>query len=75
MTANIRTVRRDHTVYHAVQVAASDKAAKNTSIQMLGHFNKAGVPPKQVVKEFPVTPDAVVPVGACSTFVNLGVES
>ncbi|KAL1710070.1 translation protein [Schizophyllum commune] len=63
VTANIRTVRRDHTVYHAVQVAASDKAAKNTSIQMLGHFNKAGVPPKQVVKEFPVTPDAVVPVG------------
>jgi len=30
---------------------------------MLGHFNKAGVPPKRIVKEFPVTPDAHVPVG------------
>jgi large subunit ribosomal protein L3 len=31
---------------------------------MLGHFKKAGVPPKRIVKEFPVTPDAHVPVGA-----------
>ncbi|KAH9483922.1 50S ribosomal protein L3 [Psilocybe cubensis] len=63
VTANIRTVRKDHTVYHAVQVAASDRPAKNTSLQMLGHFRKAKVPPKQIVKEFPVTPDALVPVG------------
>lgn len=31
---------------------------------MLGHFNKARVPPKRIVKEFPVTADAHVPVGA-----------
>ena len=30
---------------------------------MLGHFKKAGVGPKRVVKEFPVTKDALVPVG------------
>ncbi|KAJ3515098.1 hypothetical protein NLJ89_g1973 [Agrocybe chaxingu] len=30
---------------------------------MLGHFAKAGVPPKRIVKEFPVTPDAHIPVG------------
>jgi len=63
VTANIRTVRRDHSVYHAVQVAASDKPERTTTRQMLGHFRKAGVPPKRIVKEFPVTPDALVPVG------------
>ena len=30
---------------------------------MIGHFKKAGVPPKRIVKEFPVTKDALVPVG------------
>lgn len=63
VTANIRTTRRNHTEYHAVQVAASDRPHKTTTRQMLGHFNKAGVPPKRIVKEFPVTPDAHVPVG------------
>jgi large subunit ribosomal protein L3 len=63
VTANIRTLRQDRTEYHAVQVAASDKAAKNTTKQMAGHFKKAGVSPKRTVKEFPVTPDAHVPVG------------
>lgn len=30
---------------------------------MLGHFKKAKIPPKRFVKEFPVTPDAHVPIG------------
>jgi len=30
---------------------------------MLGHFRKAKVSPKRIVREFPVTPDAHVPVG------------
>ncbi|KAK7467203.1 hypothetical protein VKT23_004261 [Stygiomarasmius scandens] len=63
VTANIKTLRKDNTEYHAVQVAASDKPAKNTSQQMLGHFRKAKVSPKRIVREFPVTPDAHVPVG------------
>lgn len=63
VTANVRTVRRDHSVYHAVQVAASDKPERTTTRQMVGHFRKAGVSPKRIVKEFPVTPDALVPVG------------
>jgi len=66
VTANIRTVRRDHSVYHAVQVAASDKPERTTTFQMRGHFKKAGVSPKRIVKEFPVTPDALVPVGRSS---------
>lgn len=63
VTANVKTVRADNTEYHAVQVAASDRPAKTTTKPMLGHFSRAGVPPKYIVKEFPVTPDAHVPVG------------
>ncbi|KAG7092559.1 hypothetical protein E1B28_008908 [Marasmius oreades] len=63
VTANIVTVRKDQSEYHAVQVAASDKPAKSTTRQMKGHFRTAQVPPKRIVREFPVTPDAHVPVG------------
>ncbi|KAI0006225.1 mitochondrial 50S ribosomal protein L3 [Russula compacta] len=63
VTANITTVRKDNSEYHAVQVAASDRPSKTTTKPMLGHFNKAGVPPKRVVREFPVTADAHVPIG------------
>ncbi|KAI0636733.1 mitochondrial 50S ribosomal protein L3 [Trametes polyzona] len=63
VTANIKTVRADQSEYHAVQVAASDKPERTTTKQMLGHFRRAGVAPKRIVKEFPVTPDAHVPVG------------
>ncbi|KAF9535257.1 translation protein [Crepidotus variabilis] len=63
VTANVVTVRRDKSEYHAVQVAASDKPVKTTTKQMLGHFNKAGVPPKRIVKEFAVSADAHIPVG------------
>jgi large subunit ribosomal protein L3 len=65
VTANITTVRKDNSEYHAVQVAASDRPLKTTTKQMLGHFKKAGVPPKRLVKEFPVTADAHIPVGSC----------
>lgn len=63
VTANVKTIRKDLSVYHAVQVAASDRPPKTTTRQMLGHFRKAGVPSKRIVKEFPVSPDAHVPVG------------
>ncbi|KAH9951993.1 mitochondrial 50S ribosomal protein L3 [Amylocystis lapponica] len=63
VTANIKTVRKDESEYHAVQVAATDRPAKTATNQMLGHFRKAGVPPKRIVKEFPVTSDAHLPVG------------
>lgn len=66
VTANIETMRRDKTMYHGVQVAASDRPVKTTTRQMLGHFRKAQVPPKRIVKEFPVTPDAHIPVGESS---------
>lgn len=63
VTANIKTARPNQTEYHAVQVAASDRPHKTTTAQMRGHFKKAGVPPKRIVKEFPITPDAHIPIG------------
>jgi large subunit ribosomal protein L3 len=68
VTANIKSVRRDRSEYHAVQVAASDKPMKATSMQMRGHFRRAGVPPKRVVKEFAVTPNAHIPVGTYNIY-------
>lgn len=63
VTANVKTVRPNQTEYHAVQVAASDRPHKTTTAQMRGHFKKAGVHPKRIVREFPITPDAHIPIG------------
>lgn len=63
VTANIVTIRQDKSEYHAVQVGATDKPLKTTTRQMQGHFRKANVSPKRIVKEFPITPDAHVPIG------------
>ncbi|KAG1782636.1 mitochondrial 50S ribosomal protein L3 [Suillus placidus] len=46
-----------------VQLGASDRPKRTTTHQMRGHFRKAHVKPKYIVKEFPITPDAHVPVG------------
>ena len=62
------TIRQDKSEYHAVQVGATDKPLKTTTRQMQGHFRKANVTPKRIVKEFPVTSDAHVPVGMCLVF-------
>jgi large subunit ribosomal protein L3 len=64
VTATVETERPAPLApYFAVQLGASDKPAKRTTKQMLGHFAKAGVTPKRIVKEFEVTKDALIPVG------------
>ncbi|KAL5532666.1 hypothetical protein ACEPAF_4440 [Sanghuangporus sanghuang] len=63
VTANVRSVRKDKSEYHAVQIGASDRPERTTTNAMRGHFRRAGVPTKYIVKEFPVTADAHVPVG------------
>ncbi|KAG8708447.1 54S ribosomal protein L9, mitochondrial [Ceratobasidium sp. 394] len=63
VTATVSTPRKLKSTYHAVQVAASDKPEKTTSRSMLGHFSKAGIPPKRIVKEFEVSEDALLPIG------------
>ncbi|KAH9945902.1 mitochondrial 50S ribosomal protein L3 [Epithele typhae] len=70
VTKNVHFVRPDSTEYHAVQVAATDMRPKNATKQMLGHFEKAGVNPKRIVKEFPVTADAHVPEGTTFSAVH-----
>ncbi|KAJ2913435.1 hypothetical protein MD484_g6973, partial [Candolleomyces efflorescens] len=63
VTMNVKTPRPDHTVYHAVQVSACNQSPKATTRQMLGHFQKARVNPKRYTTEFPVSPDAHIPIG------------
>ncbi|KAJ9104400.1 hypothetical protein QFC20_004536 [Naganishia adeliensis] len=52
---------------HTLQLGSTNArshSARHVTRQMLGHFKRAGVHPKKVVKEFRVTSDAVLPVGA-----------
>lgn len=51
-----------------MQLAATDKRPKVVNNQMKGHFAKAGVNPKQIVKEFKVSRDALLPVGECVVY-------
>lgn len=51
--------------YTALQVAATDsRSVRGTTAQIRGHLRKAGITKgKKVIKEFKVTPDAMVPLG------------
>lgn len=57
----IRSVETDG--YSAVQVGAGKAKPKNVTKPMRGHFAKAKVEPKRVLREFRVTDDAVVTPG------------
>lgn len=46
----IRTQEKDG--YEAIQIAYEDKKDKHTSKALKGHFSKAGVAPKRIVREF-----------------------
>lgn len=46
------------------QIGAGQRKAKQLTKPELGHFKAAGVPLKQHLAEFPVTEDAILPVGA-----------
>jgi large subunit ribosomal protein L3 len=49
--------------YVALQVGTGVRKAKNTTIQLRGHFEKAGVPYCQRITEFRVTKNALLPIG------------
>ncbi len=55
---------RDKDGYTAVQVGGGRAKPKNVSKPMRGHFAKAKVEPKQVLREFRVAEDAVIDAGA-----------
>ncbi len=50
--------------YTALQIGVGSRKPKNVSKAMRGHFAKAKVEPKRVLKEFRVAEDAVVEVGS-----------
>lgn len=54
---------QDGAPYVAMQVAATDARAKAVTAPVRGHLARAGLGPKRVLREFRVTPDAVLPVG------------
>jgi large subunit ribosomal protein L3 len=50
--------------YAALTLGAGSAKAKNASRSVRGQFARAKVEPKAIVREFRVTPDALLPVGA-----------
>jgi large subunit ribosomal protein L3 len=50
VVTQIKTVQTDG--YEAIQVAFDDKKDKHTTKALKGHFAKAGVTPKRIVREF-----------------------
>jgi len=50
LVAQIKTLDRDG--YEAVQLAFEDKAEKNVNRPATGHFTKAGMTPKRLLREF-----------------------
>jgi large subunit ribosomal protein L3 len=58
----VRTVEKEG--YSSVQVAAFDAKTKNVTKPLKGHFAKAGVTPKHVVKEFRVDSNKLIDLGA-----------
>ena len=49
--------------YVGMQLGFGQKPVHRTAKPQLGHFSKAGLPPKRFLYEFQVTPDAVLPPG------------
>lgn len=50
VVTQVRTIENDG--YEAVQIGYQDKKDKHTTKPLKGHFDKAGVTPKRVVREF-----------------------
>ena len=50
--------------YNALQVGSGERKLKRTTKSMRHHFFKSEVAPKKALKEFRVTPDAMLAVGA-----------
>ncbi|KAL2464452.1 50S ribosomal protein L3-2 [Forsythia ovata] len=49
----------------AIQVGCGQKKEKHLPKPEVGHFRAQGVPMKRKLREFPVTEDALLPVGTC----------
>ncbi|CAO2838070.1 unnamed protein product [Amaranthus hypochondriacus] len=61
IVSQVKTVEKEG--IFALQVGCSHKKAKHLTKPEVGHFRAQGVPLKRKLKEFPVTEDALLPVG------------
>ncbi|XP_074286371.1 large ribosomal subunit protein uL3m-like [Silene latifolia] len=61
VVSQVKTVEKEG--IFALQVGCSHKKPKHLTKPELGHFRAQGVPLKRKLREFPVTEDALLPVG------------
>lgn len=61
IVSQVKTVEKEG--IFALQVGCSHKKPKHLTKPEVGHFRAQGVPLKRKLKEFPVTEDALLPVG------------
>jgi large subunit ribosomal protein L3 len=60
----VATKTKEQHGYNAIQLGVGTRKVKNVSKALRGHFAKAKVEPKRTLKEFRVSEDALVNVGA-----------
>lgn len=61
IVCQVKTVEKEG--HNALQVGSGQKKEKQLSKPVVGHFRALGVPMKRKLKEFPVSEDALLPVG------------
>ncbi|XP_072958865.1 large ribosomal subunit protein uL3m [Typha angustifolia] len=61
VVSQVKTVEKEG--IFALQIGAGQKKEKHLSKPEVGHFRAQGVPLKRKLREFPVTEDALLPVG------------
>jgi len=54
VVTQVKTVDKDG--YESVQVGYGERAEKHTNKPMMGHFDKAGIPPMKIIAEFEKVP-------------------
>ncbi len=62
-TQVVQIKTKDKEGYTSLQIGVSDAKIKNVLKPQMGHFAKAGVEPKSILKEFHVSEDCILPVG------------
>ncbi len=61
VVTQVKTVEKEG--FFALQVGCGQKKEKHLTKPEVGHFRAQGVPLKRKLREFPVTEDALLPVG------------